>query len=149
MKKPGDTRGPTTSSPSSGSRSPASTRISCVLPEPLGPSSPTRSPKWTSSENGETSSSIPSERRSSTRRAESPPRIRTTIDSSTTGAGGGPASRKRSQRVSAASAFLAQSLEYFARSLNVFISLNRRRSSSRQRLTASPSRRWRSSRARG
>ena len=78
-----------------------STRISSLLPDPLGPSTPTCSPKWISSENGDTRSASPSERRSSTRRAESPPRIRTTIGTSLTGAGGGPVSRNRRHRVSA------------------------------------------------
>ena len=42
-------------------------RMSCVLPPPLGPTRPTRSPKWTSSANGATRSSSP--RRAARRRA--------------------------------------------------------------------------------
>ena len=82
--------------------------MSALLPEPLGPITPTRSPKWISSEKAETRSAIWSERRSSTIRAESLPRMRTAMAWSATGDGGGPAARNRFQRVSIASARLAQ-----------------------------------------
>ena len=54
VKKPVDTRGADPRLAAVGSRTPASTRISALLPEPLGPITPTRSPKWISSENAET-----------------------------------------------------------------------------------------------
>jgi hypothetical protein len=104
VKKPGETRGPTVTSPACGTCSPASTRMTCDLPEPFGPISPTRSPKWISSLNGWTRPSNPSSVRRSTRRALSPPRRRMWTFWSVAGAGGGPAATNRRQRVSAASA---------------------------------------------
>ena len=111
MKLPIETRLPIRTSPLWLSGSPAKARMRWVLPPPLGPIRPTRSPKWTSSENGSTSPSTPTSFSTSALRAESAPRMRILICWSVTGAGGGPSSAKRRQRVSAASAFFAQTGE--------------------------------------
>ena len=95
VKKPGDTRGPSTSRARVGIALAREHRISVRLAaDPLGPIE-RRPARRSGSPRERPDQSVDADARAgrATRRAESPPRMRTRICWSTTGAGGGPARR--------------------------------------------------------
>ena len=97
-------RAPNVTDPPDGASSAAIVRIRCDLPVPLGPTSPTRSPKCTSAVNGSTNPSTSTSSQRNAMRPLSAPTRFGVMRWRGAGAGGGPASTYLFQRVSAASA---------------------------------------------
>ena len=96
---PGSTRAPSFQAPVCATGSPASSRRKCDLPEPLEPSTATRSPKNTSRSNGFISPVSSSPTQVSARTPVRPPRSRIATCCSTGRSGGGPAASNLASRV--------------------------------------------------
>ena len=99
---PGTTRAPSRATPECATGSPASSRRKCDLPEPLEPSTATRSPYQTSRSNGCISPVSSSCSQITARLPVRPPRSRIRTFCSRGASSGGPASSNLRSRVSAA-----------------------------------------------